>query len=385
MPRTPGTKIAEGIWRDAKGYTARVKARGTTREARFPLTTSLQAMKDWRDRERGRLKDGLPPPTKGTLARDVVRYMATLPATIAGDDDATRRARALRRERQHQLDWWIQQFPPTQTRTDLDAVAIRAALHGLRAVRSASTCNHYREALYQLWQALDGPDARNPVRRVPRFEEPEAEPREIPAHLVDRLFAAMPDLGRSTKDHRRSAVSLSKIRMRVEYEAGLSPAEIMRIQPRDLHLADAQLYVRRRQKGQGVEGAMLPLTTRAVEALRAFAGANAFGRYATSGGATKVFARALQAVLTQDDLTPEDRALLEAPGRRAYDFRHSFASRALRHTQNLSATCELMRHRSGKTTKRYAKAAVPDHLRQAVATLDAGIGGASPAKKTGTD
>lgn len=383
MARLPEQRIARGIFRDANGFTARVKARGVEREQRFSLGTSLRTITDWRDRERGRLKEDLPPATRGTLARDVVRYLATLPDTIAGDEEGTRRARELRRERQHQLDWWIAQFPAKQKRSGMDPLTIRARLHDLRAVRSASTCNHYREALYQLYQTLDGPDARNPVRSVPRFEEPDPEPREIPRRLVLRIFEALPDLRRSVKGERRTRTpSLTKIRLRVMYETGLSPAEMMRIQPRDLHLADAALYVRRRRKGKGVQGATIPLTVAGVTALRAFVAAGAFGRFSTRG-ASQSFNRAVKQVAKAEDVSPTDRALLTDA--RPYDFRHCFASKTLRDTNDLKTTQELMRHRSTKTTKRYAHAAIPEHLRRAVDRLDAAASGENPATATGSD
>lgn len=198
-----------------------------------------------------------------------------------------------------------------------------------------------------------------------------------------KIFEALPDLRRSVKGERRTrTASLTKIRLRVMYETGLSPAEIMRIQPRDLHLTEAAIYVRRRRKGKGVEGATIPLTVAGVSALRAFVAAGAFGRFSTRG-ASQCFNRAVRQVSKAEDISPADRALLTDA--RPYDFRHCFASRTLRDTNDLKTTQELMRHRSTKTTKRYAHAAIPAHLRRAVDQLDVAAGGDNPAVKTGSD
>jgi hypothetical protein len=128
----------------AKSIRVTVKARGHQRERRFPAGTSLRVIQDWKDRERGRLKDGKPPASQGTFAKDVERYLDTL---------ADRPQ--LRKERAYQLDWWIARIGK-QRRSSLDVGTIRALLADLRTTKAASTCNHYRMALAHLWSTLDG-------------------------------------------------------------------------------------------------------------------------------------------------------------------------------------------------------------------------------------
>lgn len=69
-------------------------------------------------------------------------------------------------------------------------------------------------------------------------------------------------------------------------------------------------------------------------------------------------------MLETDGLDAHTRRLLEEA--RPYDLRHSYATFVLEQTQNLKTTQELMRHRSSKTTKRYARAAIAPHLRAAI-------------------
>jgi integrase len=333
-----------------------VKARGVQRERRFPLNTSARTIQDWKDRERGRLKTDRQAPTRGTLTKDVERYLETLVDRPA-----------LKKERDYQLEWWIDRFGG-QRRSDLTAPILRAALAELRTNKSASTCNHYRLALSHLWTTLDGKNAPNPLRDVPTFTEPEAEPRALPVTVVDLIFGALAKMGSARKGQKRSRVSLAGLRLRVMWRTGLSPAEIMRIQPGDLAIEDRAVYVRRRLKGKGVEGMVYPLTMDGVEAFRAFVTGGAFGPFSTHA-VYRCWVRACKRVRQRDDLDAATKRQLEEA--RPYDLRHTFATFVLQQTGNLKTTQELMRHQSSKTTKRYARAAVVPHLRAAVDAFSA--------------
>lgn len=331
-----------------------VKVGRRQQEKRFPIGTSLRVIQDWKDRVRGRLKEHRPIASRGTLTTDVDRYLETL---------ADRPA--LQKERAYQLEWWLRKFGRMK-RSDLDAATIRSALAELRTSKAASTCNHYRIALSHLWTTLDGRNAPNPLKDVPMFAEPESEPRNLPTALVADLLQAFPDLGRATKGAKRPRVHLGRLRLTVMLTTGLSPAEIMRLQPGDLLLRDRAVFVRRRLKGKGVEGMMMPLTPAGVQALEALATAGAFGPFSTHA-LYKSWVKACRRLLKRNDLSEEDRRLLQSA--RPYDLRHTYGTNVLQQTGDLSITKELMRHRSSKTTKRYARAAVPAYLRAAVDRL----------------
>lgn len=359
MSRGTRTRIAEGVYRDARGLAATVKVRGAQRERRFASGTALGTIQDWRHRERARMQDKLPPATRGTFAHDVERYLQTL---------ADRSA--LRKERAYQLDWWLTRFG-RMSRTDLHPPMLRAALAELHTTKAASTCNHYRVALSHLWSTLDGKNAANPLRDVPILEEPEAEARHLPHDLVELIMGALAPWGRAVKGHKRSTVSLAAVRLRVTFTTGLSPAEIMRIAPGDLRLDDRAVYVRRRRKGKGAEGMMYPLTPDGVTALTTFSRANAFGPFSTHA-VYKCWVKACKRLLKRTDLPIAQRTILEEA--RPYDLRHTFGTSLLQKTGNLKTTQELMRHRSAKTTKRYVRGAVADHLRAVIDQAFAGTG-----------
>jgi len=345
------TKIAEGIWKDASGLSGVVKARGIQRERRFPLGTSLRTIQDWRERERLAIKDQRPRAKRGTFAQDIDRYLDTL-------GDRPRR----KKERTQQLAWWAQRFGRLR-RDEIDAPMIRAALVELRETRSASTCNKYRIALSHLWHTLDGRDARNPLRDVKAFDEPEPEPRNLPPDLVTRILDAMRDNGQGLKGQRRARGSKTKARFRVMATTGLAPASIMRLTPADLHLDAQAIYVRRRQKGKGAAGGLVPIRAEAVAAFRAFIAVDAFGPWSTHS-ARMVWKRACVAVARQQTTTEEERRLLICA--RPYDLRHTFGTFLLERTGSLETTRELLQQRSLKTTKRYIRAAIPAHLRAAI-------------------
>lgn len=334
-----------------------VKVGTRQQEKRFPLGTATRVIQDWKDRIRGRLKEARPRASSGTLTTDVDRYLETL---------ADRPA--LKKERTHQLEWWLRRFGRMK-RSDLEPAALRAALADLRTTKAASTCNHYRIALSHLWTTLDGRNAPNPLRDVPMFPEPESEPRNLPGDLVEALLASFPAIGRARAGEKRARVHLGRIRLTVMLSTGLSPAEIMRVGPGDLMLAARAVYVRRRQKGKGSEGMMLPLTNAGVAAFEQFSAANAFGTFSTHA-LYQSWVRACKRLKKRDDLTDDQRRILNIA--RPYDLRHTFGTFVLQQTQSLSTTKELMRHRSSKTTKRYVRAAVAPHLRAAIDGMSAG-------------
>lgn len=336
---------------------ATVKAYGKQREKRFPAGSSKRAIQDWKDRTRGRLKDDAPSATPGTFAADADRYLPTLIDRYH-----------LHKERTRQLEWWIRRLGPI-TRAEITPDRIRAELADLRLTKAASTCNHYRMALSHLWTTLDGKQARNPLRDVPTFPEPESEPRDLPHDLIGKILDAFAPWGRAVKDQKRSRVSLAAIRLRVIWRTGLSPAELMRVRPADLRLNDRAVYVRRRLKGKGVDGMLMPLTPDGVAAFQAFADANAFGPFSTHA-VYRCWIKACRKLREHPDTDAETAARLRRA--RPYDLRHTFGTMILQQTGNLATTKELMRHRSTKTTKRYARAAVAPHLRAAIDSLSAG-------------
>ena len=205
-----------GIRRDARGgIQAYVRAGGQLRFRRFLVDTPLETVRRWRLDTRAALR--LTQRPTGTLAADIepfLRQIADRPRLVA--------------ERRQQLESWAARLGHLR-RDAIAAGDVRAALAELRRTHAASTCNHYRQALFSLYQALDGRDAPNPVRDVTPFPSPAPEARGLPYDAVQRILAAMSDQGSAiVKGKARSPAAAAKVRCRVLAFTGLRPSELMR-------------------------------------------------------------------------------------------------------------------------------------------------------------
>ena len=148
-----------GIRRAWNGrITAYVRVNGRLHLKRFHPGTSLETVRRWRRETRSTHRER--DITTGSIASDIplfLRQIAHRPTLV--------------RERAQQLRWWADRFPH-RTRHTLTTSEIRAALSELRTTMAASTCNHYRQALFSLYVYLDGKEAPNPVRAVASFRPP---------------------------------------------------------------------------------------------------------------------------------------------------------------------------------------------------------------------
>ena len=231
------THSEPGIRRDAAGRIhAYVRAGGRLRFKRFPAGTSLESVRRWRLDTRAALR--LTSPAAGSLDADIEPFLRQF----------VHRPRFVQ-ERRRQLRWWADRFAH-RSRHSLESAEIRIALAELRRSHAATTCNHYRQALYSLYRCLDGPDAPNPARGVPRFPVPEAEPRGLSYELVRRILDAMSDHGQPVgKGRPRAEGSKAKVRCRVMAFTGMRPSEIMRYRPEHWNRTDHVLTVPDRQRG----------------------------------------------------------------------------------------------------------------------------------------
>ena len=220
-----------GIRRDASGnFQAYVRAGGQLRFKRIPAGTSLETVRRWRLDTRASL--GLLQGPSGTLAADIepfLRQIADRPRLVA--------------ERRQQLEWWAAGLGHLR-RDAITPADVRAALADLRRTHAASTCNHYRQAHFSLYRALDGRDAPNPVRDVTPFTSPAPEAPGLFYDVVQRILAAMSDRGSATvKGKPRAAASAAKVRCRVLAFTGLRPSELMRYRPQHWNQTTQTLVV----------------------------------------------------------------------------------------------------------------------------------------------
>lgn len=356
----------KGIRRHGLGWQAAVYVAGAGREFQaFPLETPEQEMQAWRDATRNRLEllrsetDG--PIAAGTFAADAKRYL--------------RAVRALKdhKGRTRDINVWVATFGDRRTST-LKSHEIRACRDawltvGPKRVRNrqtgewedkpiplaASTVNHRLRALENFYTVMC-PQRYNPVRDVPEVKEPDAADRALPYDVIDLVLATMPDRGQGVKGQRRSTVSKSKARLRLMAYTGLTPKQMMALEPADLAPDVPAIRLASRDKGKGAAGGWKPLPPDATEALCSFVAASAFGTF-SKDALRQSWQRAC--------------AKLDLPRLNPYDLRHSYATELLERTGDMKATQHLLSHADERTTQRYAQRAVPSWLKAAVAKVGA--------------
>ena len=211
-------------------------------------------------------------------------------------------------ERRRQLEWWAARLG--HLRRDAIAPAdVRAALAELRQTHAASTCNHYRQALFSLYRTLGGRDAPNPLQDVKPFTSPAPEARGLSYYVVQRILATMSDQGSArVKGNPRAAASAAKVRCRVLAFTGLRPSELMRYRPEHWNRSTQTLVV---YTGKGGRTRTIPLSAPAAEALADLEAVGAIGPFSTSS-VRRAFIRAAERIGIH--------------GVRPYDLRHSYAT-----------------------------------------------------------
>ena len=333
-----------GIRRDASGkIQAYVRAGGQLRFKRFPAGTSLETVRRWRLATRASL--GLLQRPSGTLAADIepfLRQIADRPRLVA--------------ERRQQLEWWAAGLGHLR-RDAITPADVRAALADLRRTHAASTCNHYRQALFSLYRALDGRDTPNPVRDVKPFTGPAPEARGLAYDVVGRILAAMSDRGSAmVKGKPKAAASAAKVRCRVLAFTGLRPSELMRYRPEHWNRTTQTLVV---YTGKGGRTRTIPLSTPAAEALADLEALAAIGPFSTST-VRRAFIRAV--------------ARIGIHGVRPYDLRHSYGTALYRVARDTRLVKDVLGHSDTRMTERYTLGHVPEATRVATSRFEDHLG-----------
>jgi integrase len=380
-------RIAAGVYADRYGITARVKVgSGPTAlvaEERFTRESSLLDIRNWQDQQRADLRALRPQVRSGTLDAEISAYLREL-----ADRPQLQRARAV------YLAWWANYRDArgrrfgSRRRHSLTASELKAALanfastprggpHRKPAIPAPSTVRHYRMALHTLWNALDGKSRPNPLGDVPAPRLDDPEPRAIPYAIIEKIFEAMPERGQGLRHQPRATVSKTKARLRLMAYTGLPPAQIMRLQPEHIDWDGASVLVHGRRKGKGSRPARLPLIPAALDALRAFAAASAWGSFSMSS-VRATWWRAVRAMVDRLALTDYRAAknLLDSLLRtriRPYDLRHSYLTESYKIGRDLRATQALAMHSDVRMTERYTLAAVDPRLVDLAARLAASV------------
>lgn len=339
MPRNRGARerVATGIYRDAVGFSIVATVAGTQHERRVAAGTSLskllEAREDLRSELRRRAKRaGLNAPAAGTLAKAAPTYLASV-----------RQMPSYRTRRWH-IELWVETLGKMH-RDDITPAMVSAQLHAwLGEGRSPQTCNHLRTALVQLYVRLDGKEARNPARAVPKFRTEAPIARAIPVLDLARVL------------HHVRQGSKTRARLAVIATTGLAHAELMRLTRADIDLVGGSLLARARRKGAGSQPRRIPLTHHARLALQLFMRRDAWGVFSTASMRSRFRDACEQAGFGHTDWRP-------------YDLRHTFATQVAA-AGDERAVQAVLGHTTTTTTRRYTLGSVDDRVARAVLGMD---------------
>lgn len=322
-----------GIRQTAHGWQVFVKAHGVFRSKHFPKKTPLSVLKATRAELHAYGVLQLAPPQATPIgesfAADCQRYLAAVAgmATIS--------------DRKHRIELWAQAFGD-RSRSTITAAEIRAVVAQWQLAKvSPGTINTRLTALRHLWTVLDGRQASNPVREIARF-------KETPQPL------ALPSWDQAVRVTDRCG-GQGGARLRALRETGWPSAVLKRVRP-DIDLnfrrKEAQLFPRR--KGGGTRTMVVPLTDRAIAALKEMVALDAFGPWSNSALHSQLH-RACDA--------------LGVRRFRVYDLRHLFLTTLARASKDERGVSELALHSDSRQTRRYTEQAASTRARAALATL----------------
>lgn len=317
MGRSARTRLATGIYADASGVSIIVWIGRTPKEYRCPLGKDIS----WYRAERVRLHAAAlntherKQVARDTLRADTLRYLKTLRNRSKDDAD-------------NLLRHWCDRFGDTP-RHEITTMDLRE--HAATWTCAPSTYNHRRQALISLYTALDGADAPNPARGLPKRQEQPGAPKALPYAVIRAAFDAMPE-------------SQSKARLMVMAYTGLPQMQMERLTALDWQKDERRLRVTPRRKGAGASGRWLPLSDEAHGALTLFDKLKCWGGFSRSS-LFKAWKR-------------------HGPkGSNPYALRHSWITELYRRSNgDVIAVQQLALHARLEQTQRYAAAAIEDRM-----------------------
>lgn len=332
-----------GIYRDGTGIRIVAKVNGEQYERRTKVTGDVDRLVALRASWIEQLKSTGKRAAPGSLKAAIQQHLSTLPV------NSTRRNNA-----EWNLEPWKEHLGDHKLK-EITSIQISRILSKWQADGyAASTINHRRQELSNVFTTVNGKSGANPVRDTSRIAEVYDEPRGFPQVIVRLILKQMPD-----GPHKR--------RLRVLATTGLPPAQIVRLQPHDFNAKAATLFVRPRRKGAGVKGKTLPLTMRAVAALRDYFAMSIKGW--SQVRTREVFKAAVDAAQASWVECRPDEPWPAPPNLVVYDLRHAFLTYAYQTTRDLRAVAELGLHADLKTTQRYTEAGVTETARKAIDLL----------------
>lgn len=323
-----------GIRQTAHGWQVYTTKGGRFRSKHFAPDTSPAELRRQRATLEAMATLGVQPPAPAhdgpTLADDVDTYLKA----VAGMPTLSDRA--------YRVKKWRDALGPGRARSGITAVEIRQQLEAWRvAGAKPGTLNLLHTALRHLWTVLDGPDAANPLRGIPRYRE---EERAL----------ALPTWAQALEVVNGLTPSKSQARLRVLLWTGWPSSTLKRLRRGDVSWRKREALLHGRRKGGGTRPRVVPLLPEAAKALRAFDKWDAYGPFSGS---------ALHSLLHRGC----DRAGVARF--RVYDLRHLFLTRVATRTHDERAVAELGLHSTPQQTWRYTRQAGSTRAKAALARL----------------
>lgn len=336
-----------GIRKTSHGWQVYTTIGGRFRSKHFPPDTTPAELKQERSKLAATATLGLEPEPRAqdspTLAEDVESYLKA----IAGMTTVSDRTYRIRK--------WRDALGADRARSTITTVEIRQQLEAWRVdsgrrekttdgkpgkpiPTKPGTLNLLHTALRNLYTVLDGPDAANPLRAIPRYRE---EERALALPAWKTAKAVIDSL----------EPSKSKARLRVLLLTGWPSSTLKRLRKGDIAWRKKEALLHGRRKGGGTRPRVVPLLPQAVTALRQFDKLNAYGPFSGSS---------LHSLL--------DRACKRAkvPPFRVYDLRHLFLTRVATLSHDERAVAELGLHSTPAQTWRYTRQAGSHRARTAL-------------------
>lgn len=338
MSRGPRIRIAEGIYQDGTGRSAVVSVgSGTTRlsrEKRYPHDTLIKTMKAWQVEVRAQLQKRHTSAVVGTLKEEAVGYLADKAAELVSMADRTR-----------DLEAWFSRFGHRRL-TSLQTAELDAQLRFWRRTLSASSVNHRRDALSDLFHWLD-PEGTNPVKAAVWFQRPDSVPKGIDRGRIWRVLEDM-DPDRKTR-----------WRLSLMHWTGMRPSQMGRLQSaEDFYLDDRAFELEVDSairlvpavlvpSGKGGAPVLFPLGPEGVAVARGFLRTEAFGGWSCPSAYKRIVAHATR---------------LKVAPFNVYVIKHSFAAALRRTGTDLADIQDMLGHADISSTRIYAPAVQAKHV-----------------------
>jgi integrase len=350
-----------------------VRRDGRKRTKRFPKDYTLGHVQTWIDGYNQETQD-----LRAARGLSDAEYARTFPADV-DTYLALKQVKAMPsfRSREIQLTKCATRFR-RRCRPDITTKDLNELLQGfIDRGYSGSYVNKIRNALMSLWTRLDGRSAPNPVKDTKLYPEAPIEARGASYDILRKILAAVPDRSRPIKGVKgsRDRGSVSKARLEVLVWTGMDPAELRRMGPENVNLAERWYTVPHRRKGTPTRFpeplVRKPMTDESQAAFERWVAFNDWGVAFSTDALRHTWQRAVTKVERNLRKTRRDTRLSLARIRRLKDIRHSFGTELSIQTEgNLGLVGEMLGHRDKRTTRRYQIGAVPVVLAAAMAKFE---------------